>query len=54
MVKSFIASVIDAVVGPFGFDVYISATVGNRGIDRFWIVRRAAGKPRPKRLRPYV
>lgn len=49
-IRSIAASVLDCVVGLFGWDVYVTVTTGRPGVGSFSLVRRAAGQPRPRRL----
>lgn len=51
-IRSLAASIIDIVVSPFGWDVYVAETDGLPGIDHFSVVRRF--EPRPRRLSRHI
>ncbi|WCT78656.1 hypothetical protein [Novosphingobium humi] len=51
-VKAAAAIIVDAVVNPFGFEVYALVDTSLPGLSSFSIVRRPAGVPRTRRLKP--
>lgn len=54
MIPSFIATIIDTLVGPLGFDVMVQRRSDHRWtVERISVMRRPAGLPRPTRLAPY-
>jgi hypothetical protein len=53
MVPHFIATLVDLIVSPFGFDVYVTAVSGQRGVERIHVMRRPKRAPRPRHIKPH-
>lgn len=51
--RALVATCVDIVLGPLGWDVMVLRTSDLPGIDWWALHRRPAGTSRPRRLRPY-
>lgn len=54
MIPCLLVDIIDAVTSRLGYDMTVLRRSDRRwSVERFWLHRRPAGQPRPRKLGPY-